>query len=584
MKRNRRVALVISAALAVAAALMVPSSALGAIPNAAQHPHHPSRPTHVLIVLFDQMRPEYADRFGMTNFQALRGGGTNFRGAYLGYMGSETVIAHNVIVSGRLPKHMGWVDEAYRDTGNLLGGGVNSMQITGDLSIDQFQTLVTNAGYPKLSDYLHTAFPGTKFITVGEKSYAVESAAAGSGDIAVRLSGRQSDVTSPYPTGCTNLGGRWRSPVGRNVPAYLTQPDAVDPTACGRFFINSDKGLDYGTLAAFPSWIYPEDGNRFVPGSDPSALAGHTGGDTWAADAAMAMMENENWSGMFVTLGGIDKAGHMWGADQDTTGHDCSTGEGQVHVDCQAKNADIQLGRMLDKLSALGILDDTLVVLTADHGATHGANFYGKTTLDAGNSNWYWAPNGVWDGGLFDTTTYNSPSPALLPLNATGNVQFSYQSSAIETWLIDSSPAQLTAEAAVMKTIPGVIASYYRSGDHFVLAGTNAMSRSEKRWWLFHGQEIVNTMASPDGPDVVGLLHDDTSYGVYGDHGGATEEVQRVPMVFWRQGLRGGSNYLPFRTPDVMPTILRAMGIPLTQPVDGRAWPLGIFSWWKPQH
>ena len=49
--------------------------------------------------------------------------------------------------------------------------------------------------YPKLADYLHTTYPGTKFITVGEKSYAVESAAAtagaGSGDIAVRLSSRK---------------------------------------------------------------------------------------------------------------------------------------------------------------------------------------------------------------------------------------------------------------------------------------------------------------------------------------------------------------------------------------------------------
>ena len=43
-------------------------------------------------------------------------------------------------------------------------------------------------------------------------------------------------------------------------------------------------------------------------------------------------------------------------------------------------------------------------------------------------------------------------------------------------------------------------------------------------------------MAAADGPDVIGLLHDKTSYGVYGDHGGAQETVQRVPMVFWTTG------------------------------------------------
>ncbi len=40
-----------------------------------------------------------------------------------------------------------------------------------------------------------------------------------------------------------------------------------------------------------------------------------------------------------------------------------------------------------------------------------------------------------------------------------------------------------------------------------------------------------------------------------------------------------GAAGCPFRTPDIMPTILRAMGIPLTHTVDGRAWPLTFFGW-----
>ena len=31
------------------------------------------------------------------------------------------------------------------------------------------------------------------------------------------------------------------------------------------------------------------------------------------ADAALEIMENEDWSGLFVTLSAIDKIGHMWG-------------------------------------------------------------------------------------------------------------------------------------------------------------------------------------------------------------------------------------------------------------------------------
>ena len=216
-------------------------------------------PARVLIVLFDQMLPRYADQFDMPNFRRLRDQGTDFKKAYLGYMASETVIAHNVIPSGLLPKNMGYTDEAYRDNANLFGKGKNAMHITGDLSLNDFITLQKNHGkrYPKLADYLHKARPGTKFITVGEKSYAVDTATGASGDIGVRLSSRNDNVTDNYPNGCRNLSipgttgnGDWRMPDGKNVPSYLTRPDPKNHKLCGRFFINSDSSNDYGTTKA----------------------------------------------------------------------------------------------------------------------------------------------------------------------------------------------------------------------------------------------------------------------------------------------------------------------------------------------
>ena len=85
-----------------------------------------------------------------------------------------------------------------------------------------------------------------------------------------------------------------------------------------------------------------------MPGNDPA----HLGGDTWAADAAMKIMENENWSGMLLTMGGIDKIGHMWGGglvdNTITTGPDA-----MVHMPFVAKNADDQVGRIIQKLRDL---------------------------------------------------------------------------------------------------------------------------------------------------------------------------------------------------------------------------------------
>jgi Type I phosphodiesterase / nucleotide pyrophosphatase len=299
------------------------------------------------------------------------------------------------------------------------------------------------------------------------------------------------------------------------------------------------------------------------------------------ADAAIEMMGREDWSGMFVTLGAIDKAGHMWGADQDTGGGtgplDCLTGAAQVHVACAAKNADDQLGKLLAAVKAKDASDGsaTLIVLTADHGATHGASFYGKQTLLAGDTNWYYDPlSASFDGGAPSGSFYNNPSTEIAKLGAAlgGNLQFSYQSTSIQAWLTNHDDAHKLAAIGPMSEAAGVIASYWRDGDRYILASTNPMTKSEKKWWKQNGQGIVDGMAADNGPDVVGLLHDDTGYGVYGDHGGATEEVQRVPMVFWSPGdTHGDIADEPFQTPDVMPTILRKLGIPLTHSVDGKS-------------
>ena len=70
----------------------------------------------------------------------------------------------------------------------------------------------------------------------------------------------------------------------------------------------------YGTGALSPANLYPLDGNRFVPGFDPA----HIGGDNWSADAAIRFIQNEpNWRGVMVSLGGIDKLGHMWGPEDE---------------------------------------------------------------------------------------------------------------------------------------------------------------------------------------------------------------------------------------------------------------------------
>jgi hypothetical protein len=123
-----------------------------------------------------------------------------------------------------------------------------------------------------------------------------------------------------------------------------------------------------------------------------------------------------------------------------------------------------------------------------------------------------------------------------------------------------------------MATLPGVIATYRRAADHYVLTSTNAMTAQERSWWAANAQGIIDGMAGASGPDVVGLLKDDVSYGSFGDHGGAQRDVQRVPMVFWSASGQARSVGTPFVLPDTMPTILKALGISQTYATDGKAW------------
>ena len=68
-------------------------------------------------------------------------------------------------------------------------------------------------------------------------------------------------------------------------------------------------------------------------------------------------------------------------------------------------------------------------------------------------------------------------------------------------------------------------------------------------------------MAAPFGPDVVGLLETDVTYGVVGDHGGHNRLIQQIPMIFAGPGVGSKDSNREMRLVDVTPTVLKLMGI-----------------------
>jgi len=380
-------------------------------------------------------------------------------------MGSETVVTHNVITSGLLPKHMGWTDEGYRDVDDVLDPGdldPNDFYLPGDLSADQIYTLQDHAGYPKLQDYLHTEFPDQIVATVSPKRYA-----------AWTYGGRTSDITVTFGSRalCPATGVTARAPDGFNIPDYIKPTAPVDCSS--RYYVNGNRNSYYDT-DVLPARLYPLDGDRYTVGHD----AAHQGGDVWAADAAIDIMANEDWSGIFVTLPGVDKAAHMWGAEGDPGAANNPNYDPMTHMAAATKVADEQVGRIVAALRASGQLANTLVVVTADHGMNAGStNFLGDTQdaaagfpLDSrGFYNWYYADTPVVD--------YLQPSEWIQGLVDTQNIGISFQDSAIRLWLKDQSAQKVKEATDIVSGMRGVMATYRRDGDRYQLVWNRPPNR-----------------------------------------------------------------------------------------------------------
>ncbi len=303
-----------------------------------------------MIILVDALSKEIVKKYDMHNVEALMKDGVDTPKGYLGHTGSVTVVTHNVITTGMLPKHMGWTNEGYRDVDGVLGPRRRSLHHQrlhqrADVRAAEPRAGTAPVGLPRRHRQgLHGQPQVVRRVRVRRAGLAPDL------DRHVR---QRPDLR----------------PAGRHQPALprahrsATCRRTSRPPAASRWLVERDKGYD--TLQD-PASLYPAIDDRYVVGDDPA----HQGGDIWAADAALKIMEEEedDWSGLFVSLPGVDKAAHMWGGVDDpeaaTPGYNPMT-----HLAYAAATADAQVGRIMDALEDSGELDSTLVVLTADHGS-----------------------------------------------------------------------------------------------------------------------------------------------------------------------------------------------------------------------
>jgi hypothetical protein len=506
-----------SAVIGTVAALAV---AGGAITPAARR----AAPDHLVFMVFDQMRPDYIDRFGLQNFKRLRASSRHYPDAYVGHLASQTVVAHLVMPTGLPPRALPWVDEAFVDEAGTLGKPGAAYK-TGELSREQSFKLLQNIPREqflpaRILDALGEKVGGV--FSVGQKDYATDFLGGPHASSIVTMTNPKNSPTC--------------APTGVNVPNYIASNS--------RFTVDCTQtyGTDFST-------IYKIDGNRYVPGKDPE----HLGGDVWTADAAIEIMKRDRWSGLFLTFGGIDRIAHMLG-EQD--GHGLQSVPSEYRLADILRIADEQLGRLLAALDAQGLADRTLVVVTSDHGGQ--------------KDDFYMGNNGSQSCCPFETSGA-APTPpywvAHLNALAVGKLKTAYTSTLLNLWLADRSGPTEQIVTRGMKDIPGITEIYARrqAGSqyryeqvHANFEGTTAKFQS---WAKRRSAELIGTMAGPAGPDLVGLLKDGYGFGRIGDHGGAQELVQRIPMIIRVPGEAPATRKEPLRQMDLAPEITKILGL-----------------------
>lgn len=504
-----------------------------------------STPKRLVIVVLDQFRADYITRLRLPALAALSRRGAVFENAFVGHLPATTVISHQVIPRGLFPRHLAWSDDLHRDTGGLLGprGGIHD---PGEFDLDRMRQLLA----PVSRTHVARIFQGRgRFVAVGQKRYAVFAMAAGAsgshgptgpGDLIVTLS---DTLKEGNPFGEESVG--WVHPVGLNVPAGLAR------TPRSRFWLDTRPA--YGTENA----VYRLNGHRTVPGPDPE----RPGGDAWVVDAAMHLMEREPWAVAMLTLGAVDRVGHMYGAQRDL---DQPNGS-QVHMKDTILQADAQVGRLVAFLKEKGWDRDTILVVTADHAGMGASDWHGRDQPGASWGNWAW-------GQLENAQTVAQIRPQLAPLVDAG-LRALYSDTALRLYLKPG--ADLERILAITRALPGVVlvARKDKTPGGFrytpVFSEPARLSPIERRWFEAMVPGLLDTWACERGPDMIALLDERTSWGQPGDHGGAQHAVQAIPMIIAGPGIPAGHITAAARLVDLAPTLWDLFGRTPPAPMDG---------------
>jgi hypothetical protein len=436
----------------------------------------PAKTKYLVLIVLDGARPDYFTVPGIPHVRALIRNGTQYTNAFAGILESETPSGHASIDTGSPPTGSGILSFAWANSDNTT---VNLFDPT-NIRAGQMEDIIKKAPAPSIAELVHRRDPSAKVVALGGHKYYANDA----------LGGPAADAILYY---MGTPSGQF-APVG--MPGHM--PPAKVLQAPG--LIGKSTSLQLGT-------------------EDHLAMR-------LARASFNAMQERV----MLINMPEFDwPLGHNYGGSRDPAG-----------VKTLMHGFDTDLGKLEDLYRKAGILDQTVFVITADHG---------------------FAP-------IYHTVSKHQITGAVAKAG-TSIISDTYHTAGY-IWLKNGSKSGAVAQNIVRLKNRYIQSVYYKASAHgsyrfvrasslkaFAVPAADAANR-----YLLHSFD------GPNAPDVVVFFSEDSASlpdgqaNWKGDHGGADWESQHVPLIFSGPGVRKGMiSSQPARLEDIAPTALTLMGV-----------------------
>lgn len=464
--------------LAGMTALGIAAAGAGAVQSSTAEVARASSPTphYVVLIVLDAFRPDYANLAPMPTLASLARSGTQYDRAWVGHIESETPTGHASISTGTLPKNNGIIGFEWRDA--QTGQEVLDGWPTGVLA-GRMEHDLREAGVGSIPLAIKAAEPTARIVAISsEKVYAAGAMGGWAADY-ILYHAHNPAKTALVPTAVA----------GHTPPAnFMARPNLQSPLP----------------LKHFTDWDY------------------------LSAELAVSAVQEFRPKLLMVNLPGPDVYGHPYGGPASP----------QV-MKLVVEGIDRNVARIVDAYKQAGLFDQTLFVITSDHGMVQN--------------------NRSVDGAITKAVVGQ----------AGGHYMFHTGGTAAYIYLHDPAAAPNVAKA--MASVPNVVGAYHRvpgqGSFSFERASGTRMDPALDAAYRY----LLTTFAGPIAPDVVAPFRENTIgsriNSAHGDHGGPNWGAQHVPLILSGPGVntRTVSHY-PARLVDVAPTVLHLLGLATPQP------------------